>query len=57
MESSDKHLEQIFNKFAQENENILNKQEFKCAFIFYFGLKPSKEDIMITKEFINQNGF
>ena len=53
MESSDKHLEQIFNKFAQENENALNKQEFKCAFIFYFGLKPSKEDIMITKEFIN----
>jgi hypothetical protein len=28
------------------------KLEFKCAFIYIFGLKPSKEDIKLVKEFI-----
>ena len=30
----------------------MSKQDFKCSFVFIFGLKPNKEDIAIVKEFI-----
>ena len=30
----------------------MTKQEFKCAFVFMFGMKANKEDIQIVKDFI-----
>ena len=55
LDTMDAHLVQIFNKYAeQEPGRFLNKTEFKCAFIFVFGVKPSKDDILMCKEYIKQ---
>lgn len=43
----------IYNKYC--TQECMTKQDFKCAFIFYFGMKPSKEDIMIAKEFVRES--
>ena len=32
----------------------LTKTEFKCAYIYVFGIKPSKDDILVCKHFIKE---
>ena len=42
----DAAFSKIFLKFAssQDGERVLDKLQFKCAFVFAFGVKPSKQD-------------
>ena len=47
-EKVDRDLANLFNKYATSGP-LMNKQEFKCAFIFQFGSKPSKDDIRVVK--------
>ena len=30
----------------------MDKQNFKCSFIYHFGVKPNKEDMAVAKEFV-----
>ena len=34
----------------------MNKTQFKCAFIYIFGIKPSKDDIALVKDFLSHQG-
>ena len=36
-------------------KGYLTKTEFKCAFIFLIGMKPSKKDMDLVKQFIWKN--
>ena len=47
------HFDTVFDKYSQGPQ--MSKQEFKCAFIYHFGMKPSKEDIQVGREFIRQS--
>lgn len=38
-------LQNVFNKYDHEHKGYLTKLEFKCAFIFLTGMKPTKNDI------------
>ena len=48
-------VEQAFAKYDQTGKGFLTKTEFKCAFIFLTGMKPSKRDMDVVKDFIEQN--
>ena len=45
-------LYKVFNKYDAHEKGFLNKTEFKCAFIFITGLKPSKSDMQVIKQFV-----
>ena len=47
-------IEQAFAKYDTERKGFLNKTEFKCAFIFLTGMKPSKSDMDVVLEFMGQ---
>ena len=47
--------EQAFSKYDSEAKGYLTKTEFKCAFIFLIGMKPSKKDMDLVKQFIGAN--
>ena len=42
------NINHAFNKYRQD-KNFLDKTEFKCAFIYLTGFKPTKEDIQVAK--------
>lgn len=39
----------VFAKYDGGNKGFLTKTEFKCAFIFTTGLKPSKQDMQVVR--------
>eukprot|EP00347_Sterkiella_histriomuscorum_P015392 403357193 len=41
-------INQAFIKYDQGNKNYLTKLEFKCAFIYLTGMKPSKDDMLLN---------
>lgn len=41
-------LKQAFFKYSQDQH--LDKTQFKCAFIFMTGFKPTKQDVAIAKK-------
>jgi Ca2+-binding EF-hand superfamily protein len=45
-------LTKTFSKYDSQQKGYLTKTEFKCAFIFATGLKPSKQDMQLVKEFL-----
>ena len=44
----------VFAKYDTSQKGYLTKTEFKCAFIFVTGLKPSKQDMQVVRQFIQQ---
>ena len=48
-------MEQAFAKYDSDMKGYLTKTEFKCAFIFLIGMKPSKKDMDLVKQFIWNN--
>ena len=48
-------LEQAFAKYDGHGKGFLDKTEFKCAFIFLTGFKPSRQDMDAVKEFVGGN--
>ena len=52
--SFDTFLADVYEKFAGKTAGgLMNKTDFKCAFIYLFGVKPSKQDIQLTKDFLS----
>jgi hypothetical protein len=43
------NLNNVFDKYDSGRKGFLTKTEFKCAFIFITGLKPSKDDMQVVK--------
>ena len=45
-------LENAFCKYDPDMKGYLTKTEFKCAFIFLIGMKPSSKDMELIKNFV-----
>ena len=43
-------IEAAFRKYEQGG--LLNKLQFKCAFIYLTGMSPSKQDMQLVKTYI-----
>ena len=46
------NLERAFRKYDADQKGYLNKLEFKCAFIFLTGLQPSKQDMVVIRQYM-----
>ena len=46
-------FKQTFSKFCHDG-NEMSKQEFKLAFLYTFGVKPSKDDLEVVKTYLLQ---
>ena len=40
--------------FHKYSDGLMTKQEFKLAFIYLFGVKPSKDDLAVVVEYLSQ---
>ena len=47
--------QKIFHKFSDDGHSM-TKQQFKLAFIYSFGVKPSKGDIEVVRQFCSYVG-
>ena len=45
--------QKAFSKFDTNHKSYLTKTEFKCAFIFLTGFKPSKQDMALAKSTVS----
>ena len=52
MEPQAKAIEDTFAKYDSQGKGFLDKTEFKCAFIFLTGMKPSKKDMVLVNQFM-----
>ena len=48
-------IEQAFVKYDPDGKGFLTKTEFKCAFIFLTGMKPSKSDMDLVYQYMGTN--
>ncbi len=46
------NIHQSFFKYDADRKHYLTKLEFKCAFIYLTGMKPSKQDMQVIKEYV-----
>lgn len=46
------NIQRAFHKYDVDRKNYLTKLEFKCAFIYLTGMKPSKQDMQVIKEYV-----
>ena len=47
-------VDKAFAKYDRAGKGFLDKTEFKCAFIFLMGMKPSRKDLDLVNEFIGR---
>ena len=45
-------VEHAFTKYDQSGKGFLTKTEFKCAFIFLMGMKPSRRDMDVVHDYL-----
>lgn len=45
-------IDNVFTKYDQGKKGFLTKLELKCAFIFMSGMKPTKDDMGVIKQFV-----
>ena len=50
--NNQKNIQRAFCKYDADRKNYLTKLEFKCAFIYLTGMKPSKQDMQVIKEYV-----
>ena len=46
------NIQQAFFKYDADHKQYLTKLEFKCSFIYLTGMKPSKQDMQVIKEYV-----
>lgn len=47
-------IDKAFAKYDKAGKGFLDKTEFKCAFIFLMGMKPSRKDMDLVNEFVGR---
>ena len=45
-------IQKAFYKYDADRKQYLTKLEFKCAFIYLTGMKPSKQDMQVIREYV-----
>ena len=49
-------MQTAFRKYSHDG-NRINKLNFKCAFIYLTGMKPSKQDMHVIASYIGGDSF